>query len=57
MPILDLSKTKNMVVLKRSMNPGYAGIQNPLFFKDNTKMLFGNAKKTLEIILRKLKYL
>ncbi|HBK71013.1 MAG TPA: NAD(P) transhydrogenase subunit beta [Flavobacteriaceae bacterium] len=55
MPILDLSKTKNVVVLKRSMNPGYAGIQNPLFFKDNTKMLFGDAKKTLEVILRELK--
>ena len=55
MPILDLSKTKNVVVLKRSMNPGYAGIQNPLFFKDNTKMLFGDAKKTLEVILKGLK--
>jgi len=55
MPILDLSKTKNVVVLKRSMNPGYAGIQNPLFFKDNNKMLFGDAKKSLETILRELK--
>jgi len=55
MPILDLSETKNVVVLKRSMNPGYAGIQNPLFFKDNNKMLFGDAKKSIEIILRELK--
>jgi len=55
MPILNLAKTKNVVVLKRSMNPGYAGIQNPLFFKDNTKMLFGDAKKSIEIILRELK--
>lgn len=55
MPILELSKTKNVVVLKRSMNPGYAGIQNPLFFKENTKMLFGDAKKTLELILSELK--
>ena len=57
MPILDLSKTKSVVVLKRSMNPGYAGIQNPLFFKENTKMLFGDAKKSLEIILKELKEL
>ncbi|MBM1106239.1 NAD(P)(+) transhydrogenase (Re/Si-specific) subunit beta [Aurantibacter crassamenti] len=55
MPILNLAKTKNVVVLKRSMNPGYAGIQNPLFFKDNTKMLFGDAKKSIEHILRELK--
>lgn len=55
MPILNLAKTKNVIVLKRSMNPGYAGIQNPLFFKDNTKMLFGDAKKSIEIILRELK--
>lgn len=55
MPILNLSKTKNVIVLKRSMNPGYAGIQNPLFFKENTKMLFGDAKKSIENILRELK--
>lgn len=55
MPILNLAKTKNVIVLKRSMNPGYAGIQNPLFFKDNTKMLFGDAKKSIEVILRELK--
>ncbi len=55
MPILKLADTKNVVVLKRSMNPGYAGIQNPLFFKENTKMLFGDAKKTVEIILKELK--
>ena len=55
MPILDVSKTDSVIVLKRSMNPGYAGIQNPLFFKDNTKMLFGDAKKSIEIILSELK--
>ncbi|MFD1613729.1 NAD(P)(+) transhydrogenase (Re/Si-specific) subunit beta [Gelatiniphilus marinus] len=57
MPILDLSQTKNVVVLKRGMNPGYAGIENPLFFKDNTKMLFSDAKKSLESILSELKQL
>ncbi len=55
MPILNLSKTKAVIVLKRSMNPGYAGIQNPLFFKDNTKMLFGDAKKSIEKLLMELK--
>ena len=55
MPILDLSKTKSAVVLKRSMNPGYAGIQNPLFFKENTKMLFGDAKQSIANILKELK--
>ena len=55
MPILDMAKTKNVVVLKRSMSPGYAGIQNPLFFKSNNKMLFGDAKKTLQSILSELK--
>jgi NAD(P) transhydrogenase subunit beta len=55
MPILDVTKSKQVVVLKRSMNPGYAGIQNPLFFKDNTKMLFGDAKESLLEILAELK--
>lgn len=57
MPILELTKTKNVIVLKRSMNAGYAGIENPLFFKDNTKMLFNDAKKSLESILSELKEL
>ncbi|NHF59645.1 NAD(P)(+) transhydrogenase (Re/Si-specific) subunit beta [Flavobacteriaceae bacterium TP-CH-4] len=55
MPILDVSKSRSVVVLKRSMNPGYAGIQNPLFFKENAKMLFGDAKKSIELILSELK--
>jgi NAD(P) transhydrogenase subunit beta len=47
MPILDVRKAKKTVVFKRSMKPGYAGIQNPLFFLDNNRMLFGDAKQSL----------
>lgn len=55
MPILDVTKSSHVVVMKRSMGTGYAGIQNPLFFKDNTKMLFGDAKKSMSEILSELK--
>jgi len=47
MPILDVDKAQHVFVIKRSMNPGFAGIQNPLFFKDNTMMIFGDAKKVV----------
>ncbi len=55
MPILDVENAKHVIINKRSMNPGYAGIENELFFKENTKMLFGDAKKSIEMILRELK--
>ena len=48
---------KNVIVLKRSMNPGYAGVQNPLFFKDNSKMYFGDAKDSLQRLSSELKNL
>ncbi len=51
MPVLEVWKAQNVVVFKRSMNAGYAGVQNPLFFKDNTSMCFGDAKATVNEIL------
>jgi len=47
MPILNVDSAEHVFVIKRSMNPGFAGIQNPLFFKDNTMMIFGDAKKVV----------
>ena len=57
MPVLEVWNAKQVVVFKRSMKPGYAGIQNPLFFKDNTKMLFGDAGKSLKAIIDEIKSL
>ena len=57
MPILKVWESKNVIVLKRSMNPGYAGVQNPLFFKDNSKMYFGDAKDSLQRLSSELKNL
>ena len=57
MPILEVEGAKSVVVNKRSMNAGYAGIQNELFFKDKTSMLFGDAKKVLGELVNELKNL
>ena len=55
MPILDVDKAKTVIVMKRSMNPGFAGIENELFFADNTRMLFGDAKKSLTTLVQEVK--
>ncbi|MCW2254803.1 NAD(P) transhydrogenase subunit beta [Providencia alcalifaciens] len=54
MPVLEVWKASNVIVFKRSMNTGYAGVQNPLFFKENTQMLFGDAKASVDAILKAL---
>ncbi|AWI13758.1 NAD(P)(+) transhydrogenase (Re/Si-specific) subunit beta [Caldibacillus thermoamylovorans] len=54
MPVLEVWKAKNVIVMKRSMSAGYAGVQNPLFFKENSYMCFGDAKTTAEAILNAL---
>ena len=54
MPVLEVWKGKTTVVLKRSMATGYAGVQNPLFFKENTRMLFGDARESLDAVLKDL---
>ena len=55
MPVLQVLKAKTSIVMKRSMASGYAGVDNPLFFKDNNRMLFGDAKKMLDEVLAALK--
>jgi NAD(P) transhydrogenase len=50
MPVLEVWKAKQVIVMKRSMGTGYADIDNPLFFKPNTMMLLGNAKETCEAL-------
>ena len=54
MPVLRVWNAKNVIVMKRSMGAGYAGAENPVFFKENTDMLLGDAKKTLDEIRNKL---
>jgi NAD(P) transhydrogenase subunit beta len=55
MPILDILQAKNTIVMKRSMNPGYAGIDNPLFFHEKNRMLFGDAKSSLQKLVTEVK--
>jgi NAD(P) transhydrogenase subunit beta len=57
MPILDVDKAKGVIVLKRSMNPGFAGIENHLFYAPNTSMLFGDAKSSLTRLVTEVKAL
>ncbi len=55
MPVLECWKAKQTIVMKRSMGSGYAGVENPLFFKENNDMLFGDAKKNVDAILTALR--
>jgi NAD(P) transhydrogenase subunit beta len=57
MPILNVDNSRSVIVLKRSMSSGYAGIENPLFFLDHTSMLFGDAKKSVSDVTEELKAL
>jgi NAD(P) transhydrogenase subunit beta len=51
MPVLEVWKSKTSIVMKRGRGAGYAGVENPLFFKENNRMLYGDAKKTVDAIL------
>jgi NAD(P) transhydrogenase subunit beta len=55
MPIIEVDRARTCIVLKRSLNPGFAGVENPLFFKDNTRMLFGDAKQSVSALVAEFK--
>ena len=57
MPILDVDKAASVIVLKRSMNAGFAGIDNPLFYAENTSLLFGDAKESVQKVLKEVEEL
>ena len=54
MPVLEVWKAKNVIVSKRGQGTGYSGIQNPLFYKENTRMFYGDAKASLDNLLTKI---
>lgn len=56
MPVMEVWKAGTVIVMKRSMASGYAGVENPLFYKDNTRMLFGDARKNVDAILGRISY-
>jgi len=57
MPIINAHESKNIIVMKRGMGKGYAGIENFLFFDDKTRMLFGHAKDSLQALVSEIKEL
>jgi NAD(P) transhydrogenase subunit beta len=57
MPIIEVSGSKQVVILKRSMNTGFAGIDNPLFYAENTSLLFGDAKESVQKVLKEVEAL
>jgi NAD(P) transhydrogenase subunit beta len=57
MPILDVEQARNVIVLKRGQGRGFSGIENDLFYRDNTRMLYGDAKETLGELVQAVKKL
>ena len=55
MPILDVDRAQNVIVLKRSMSPGFAGVDNELYYNPRTAMLFGDAKASIERLIQAVK--
>ena len=55
MPIIEVERARTVIVLKRSLAAGFAGIENLLFYKDNTRMLFGDAKASLQALVSEFK--